>query len=125
VNTIFLWGGDYGFTKDSYTLLKDKLIEHWIENIVLFPDTGLDIFNIDRLSKEDWNEFSIKYKEFNFNALYSNTLKKAVEFAIKNTWLNSICLMSCAAPSYSLWTGYEEKWREFKKYIELYNKKEA
>jgi hypothetical protein len=28
--------------------------------------------------------------------------------------------MSCAAPSYSLWTGYEQKWEEFKKNIEKY-----
>jgi UDP-N-acetylmuramoylalanine--D-glutamate ligase len=121
LNTIFLGWWDYWFTQESYTLLKNKLIEHWKKNIVLFPDTGLDIFNIDRKSKNNWDEFNIDYKEFTFNILYSHSMKVAVEFAYKYTWDNNICLMSCAAPSYSLWTGYKEKWKEFKHYVELYN----
>jgi UDP-N-acetylmuramoylalanine--D-glutamate ligase len=119
VNTIFLGGGDYGFKKESYKILIDKLIEHKVKNIVLFPDTWLDIFNIERLSKKSWDIFSIMYEWFEFNILYSNNMKSAVEFSYKHTWLKNICLMSCAAPSYSLWTWYEEKWREFKKYINL------
>lgn len=122
VNTIFLWWWDYGFTDDSYELLKNKLVEHNIKNIVLFPDTWLDIFNITRWNKKSWDKFITKYNDFSFNILYSDNMKNAVEFAYKNTGEDNICLMSCAAPSYSLWTWYEEKWREFKKYIQINNK---
>lgn len=120
INTIFLGWWDYGFTDESYELLRCKLVEYWIKNIVLFPDTWLDIFNISRWEKSPWDTFDITHNEAVFNILYIDSMKPAVDFAYKNTWENNICLMSCAAPSYSLWTWYEEKWREFKKYIELY-----
>jgi hypothetical protein len=36
-------------------------------------------------------------------------MEEAIKFSYNNTGENNICLMSCAAPSYSLWTGYEQK----------------
>lgn len=122
-NTLFLGGWDYWFTKDSYTLLKNAIHEYKIENIVLFPDTGLDIFEIQRDSKNNWEEFNCYIEGFKLNLIYATNMQTAVEFAYKNTWSWNICLMSCAAPSYSLWSWYEEKWKEFLKYINE-NKKE-
>lgn len=118
VNTLFLWGWDYGFTQESYELLRKEIITNNIENIVLFPDTWLDVFQLDRKSKKYWDIFSQYLWELKVNILYTNSMQEAVKFAYKNCWKWNICLMSCAAPSYSLWSWYEEKWRLFKKYIE-------
>jgi hypothetical protein len=115
---LFLWGLDYGFTQESYELLRKEIITNNIENIVLFPDTWLDVFQLDRKSKKYWDIFSQYLWELKVNILYTNSMQEAVKFAYKNCWKWNICLMSCAAPSYSLWSWYEEKWRLFKKYIE-------
>lgn len=118
INTLFLGGWDYWFTQDSYDLLKKEIVKYNINNLVLFPDTWLDIFNLSRDSKIYWDIFEINIWENKINVLFTNQMKDAVKFAYKNTWTWNICLMSCAAPSYSIWSWYEEKWRLFKKYIE-------
>jgi UDP-N-acetylmuramoylalanine--D-glutamate ligase len=123
INTLLLWGWDYWFTKDSYKLLLNAITEYNIKNIVLFPDTGLDIFNIERWSKEDWEEFNLNINKLDLSVIYTKSMNTAIKFAYNNTWEWNICLMSCAAPSYSLWTGYEEKWQQFLQYI-IQNKKE-
>jgi UDP-N-acetylmuramoylalanine--D-glutamate ligase len=123
INTLFLWGWDYGFTQESYNLLKNNIKYFNIKNIVLFPDTGLDIFNIPRDSIKNNTELNIELEGLSTNVLYTNSMNSAVKFSYKHTWENNICLMSCAAPSYSLWTWYEEKWEQFIKYIKE-NKKE-
>lgn len=123
INTLFLWGWDYWFTQESYNLLKNAISTYNIKNIVLFPDTGLDIFNIKRWSLEYNTELNIISNNQDIKLFYTNSMNEAVKFSYKHTWDNNICLMSCAAPSYSLWTWYEQKWVEFKKYIEE-NKKE-
>lgn len=123
INTLFLWWWDYGFTQESYNLLKKNIIHFNIKNIVLFPDTWLDIFNITRNSIKNNSEFNINLWDLSINTLFTDSMESAVKFSYKYTWVNNICLMSCAAPSYSLWTGYEKKWQEFKQYIEE-NKKE-
>lgn len=123
VNTLYLWGWDYGFTQDSYKLLINTITEYEIKNIILFPDTWLDIFNIWRDRKKYGDIFSLQINNSKLNILFTNKMSEAVKFSFKFTWDNNICLMSCAAPSYSLWTWFEQKWKEFKQYIEL-NKKE-
>ena len=123
IDTLFLWGWDYWFTKDSYSLLKKAISEYEIKNIVLFPDTWLDIFDITRWEKDNWDVFSLIINDFNVNIIYTTSMNTAVKFAYKHTWTWKICLMSCAAPSYSLWSWYEEKWQQFLKYIHE-NKKE-
>ena len=120
IDTLFLWGWDYGFTKESYLLLIDAIIKFNINNIVLFPDTGLDIFDIERWSIEKNSKIIKRIKNTDLNLFYTHSMEEAIKFSYNNTRKNNICLMSCAAPSYSLWTGYEQKWEEFKKYIEKY-----
>jgi UDP-N-acetylmuramoylalanine--D-glutamate ligase len=104
-------------------LLKNAISKYNINNIVLFPDTWLDIFDIERWSMIYNTEIDQVINNKNIKLFYTNSMSEAVKFSYINTWDDNICLMSCAAPSYSLWTDYEEKWSEFKKYIEQ-NKKE-
>ncbi len=44
-------------------------------------------------------------------------MKDAVNFAYKNTKKGSVCLLSTACPSYSLWKNFSEKGKEFKYFV--------
>ena len=79
--------------------------------MVLFPDTWEKIFSI--ISK-------INLLNYKPNILKTTSMKEAVRFSFENSKKWEICLMSNAAPSYSLWKSYIEKWEEFKKEIEKY-----
>jgi UDP-N-acetylmuramoylalanine--D-glutamate ligase len=98
VDTIFLGGSDEGF---NYKELEKTLRAKKVRNIVLFPDTGKRILRSER----------------GFNALHTKSMKAAVSFAYKNTKPGSICLLSTASPSTSIWKNYIEKGSEFQKYI--------
>lgn len=112
IDSILLWWWDYWFTRDSYKLLIDKITSNNISNIVLFPDTWLDIFQL-KWKYSFWDEFNLKIKNINIKFLYTNKMESAINFVYKNSKPWKICLLSCAAPSYSLWSWYEEKWKEF------------
>jgi len=98
IGTIFLGGEDRGY---DFRELEKTLKNYKIKNIVLFPDSGKRVLK----SRKGLNVFETK------------SMKKAVEFAIKNTEKGKICLLSTASPSYTLWRNFEEKGEEFKKYI--------
>ena len=101
VETIFLWWTDRGY---DYKELAEKIILLKIKNVVLFPDTGRQIKKLLHVP---------------MNILEADSMEQAVAFAFKNTSSGKICLLSTAAPSYSLWKNFENKWNEFKKYIIL------
>lgn len=102
IDTIFLGGTDRGY---NFTQLEKTIKQYKIKNVVLFPESGNRILN----SKKG------------FNILKTKSMKEAIEFAYKNTKRGSICLLSCASPSYSLWKNFEKKGDEFKKMIKLLN----
>lgn len=96
VDTIFLGGEDRGY---HFSELDKELKKHGVRNVVLFPDSG--------------NRINVK----GLNALKTKSMKEAVEFAFKYTKKGSICLLSCASPSYSLWKNFEEKGDKFQKEV--------
>lgn len=98
IGTIFLGGEDRGY---DFTKLEKILKKYKIKNIALFPDSGKRIIK-DRTA---------------FNILETKSTKEAVKFAFKYTPKKSICLLSPASPSYSLWKNFEERGGEFKKEI--------
>ncbi len=103
IKTIFLGGLNRGY--DFKTLIP-HLINNKIENIVLFPESGKNILEHIKM-------------EPNYKPQYIETskMKEAVEFAFNNTPSGSICLLSTASPSYSIWKNFEEKGNEFQNYI--------
>ncbi len=105
IGTLFLGGLDRGY---DFELLTSKLKQFKIQNIVLFPDSGA---KIKKLIK----------KGLDYNPLIFETdnMKEAVKFAYKNTPQKSICLLSNASPSYSIWKNFEEKGDEFQKYVKI------
>lgn len=103
IGTIFLGGADRGY---DFTELEKTLHKYKIKNIVLFPDTGRRML----ASRQG------------FNILETTSMKEAITFAYAHTPRGSICLLSTASPSYSLWKNYEEKGKEFKRLVKKLGK---
>ncbi|MDO8530467.1 MAG: UDP-N-acetylmuramoyl-L-alanine--D-glutamate ligase [bacterium] len=98
VDTIFLGGQDRGY---DFAQLEKVIKKYTIENIILFPDSGKKILKSTK----------------GLNVLRTKSMKEAVKFAYQHTKKGSVCLLSCASPSYSLWKNFEVKGDEFKKEV--------
>lgn len=108
VDTLFLGGEDRGY---DFSNLVQALEEKRISNIVLFPDSGRKIY-----------ELLGTKKSYQPRIFQTNDMKAAVHFAFTNTKKKSICLLSTASPSYSVWKNFEEKGNLFKLYVRSYEK---
>lgn len=116
IQTIFLWWQDSWF---EFEKLKQTLKEFEIQNIVLFPDTWEKIFW--DLSKYNYEtNFILDLWEYKPKIFKTKSMKNAVDFAYKNTQEWKICILSNAAPSFSLWTWYIQKWEEFQQEVKNY-----
>lgn len=102
VKTLFLGGEDRGY---DFTELAKKIAEKKVENIVLFPDSG------NKIKEELLKTGS------SFNFLETRNMEDAVQWAYKVTPAGSVCLLSCASPSYSIWKNFEEKGDLFKQFV--------
>ncbi|MCW1888240.1 MAG: UDP-N-acetylmuramoyl-L-alanine--D-glutamate ligase [Candidatus Moranbacteria bacterium] len=98
VDTIFLGGEDRGY---DFSALEKTLRQKKVKNLVLFPDTGTRILK----------------KRTGFNIFETTSMEEAVRFAFSSTKKNSICLLSTASPSYTLWKNFEEKGDSFQSWI--------
>lgn len=116
--TIILWWQDWDY---NYIDLINTLKKYNIWNIILFPDTWEKIFW--DLSKYNYESEFILEWNFNPKIFKTRLMKSAVDFAYKNTQEWKICLLSNAAPSYNLWSGFIEKWLQFQNEIKNYLKK--
>ena len=105
VHTLFLGGKDRGY---DFGNLLNELKARDIKSLVLFPETGLRI-------KEELK----KMEGYGPDILETSDMKEAVSFAYKLCPQESICLLSTASPSYSLWKNFEEKGDLFQKYVTL------
>lgn len=110
VGTLFLGGLNRGYNYETLTKL---VMEKKIANIVLFPDAGKEI---GRLFES--------YSGWKPRLLETESMEEAVVFAYKYTPPGQVCLLSTAAPSYSLWKSFEEKGDLFKHFVRLYAEKQ-
>ena len=108
IGTIFLGGQDRGY---DFSELAKVIVEIKIPNLVLFPQSGDAILSA---LKEKTQELPNIYKTDNH--------KDAIVFAYKHTKPGTICLMSPASPSYSLWKNFEERGNEFQMLVKEYGK---
>lgn len=102
IKTIFLGGQDRGY---DFIPLVEELIRQDVETVVLFPESGKKIRELIELS------------EYKPRMLETKEMKKAVEFAYDHTPTGSVCLLSTASPSYSVWKNFEEKGELFTRYV--------
>ena len=92
--------------QQKYTQLAKKILDSQIEPLVLFPATG------KRLGQEI---NSPKIKHF-----LVNSMSEAVKLAFKHTPEGKICLLSPAAPSFTLFKDYQDEAEQYKKEITKY-----
>jgi len=107
IGTIFLGGTDRGY---DFGELARKIFEKNIKNVVLFPDSRAGILKALAGALKDSGKAMP-------NIFPTKDMKQAVEFAYANTKEGSICLLSTASPSYSLWKNFEEKGGLFQRFV--------
>ncbi len=103
LDTIFLGGIEWEY---QFEELVKTLEKYEVSNIVLFPDTWVRIKAL--LNSEKHTIFETR------------SMEEGVDFAYKNTFPGKVALLSCGSPSFSLWSGYKEKWGKFKEAIIKY-----
>ena len=105
IGTIFLGGQDRGY---NFTQLIDVVVNKKIPNVVLFPNSG--------------GKMGEGLKGKVKNILETESMQEAVRFAYQHTPAGSICLLSCASPSFSLWKNFEEKGDSFQEFVKEYGR---
>jgi len=103
IGAIFLGGKDRGY---DFSGLAQKIVEKKVKVVVLFPESGAHIK--EAILKVEGGA-SIKFHE-------TRLMREAVEFAYAHADHGSVCLLSTASPSYSVWKNFEEKGDQFQKY---------
>ncbi len=103
VDALFLGGQDRGY---DFAQLAKVLRDKQIRSLVLFPDTGFRI-------KQELLKLGDYYPEL----LETTSMEEAVKFAYSQCRRSTICLLSNASPSYSLWKNFEEKGDLFQKIV--------
>lgn len=106
--TIFLGGLDRGY---DFRTLVETIEKSAIRTIVLFPESGTKI--LAEIQKLNIDRYSI---------LQTTDMKEAVRYAYDHTPKHSVCLLSTASPSYSLWKNFEEKGFLFSQYVKEFGK---
>lgn len=101
VGCIMLGGQDRDYDFSELVKLLSTLA---IPKLVLFPDTGVKIKAM----------FPEGYEPETFE---TNDMHEAVKWASENCPSGSVCLLSTASPSYSVWKDFEEKGDLFQKAV--------
>jgi len=110
LETLFLWWENSWF---EFGDIRTKILKSDIRNIIAFPDTSELIFpEISIREYEKPFEIEIEGKSLQF--IRTKFMKTGVDFAYKTTLPGKYALLSCAAPSFSLWNSYLDKAQEFK-----------
>jgi len=107
VKTLILGGSSKG--KIGFSLLAKKILENKIENLILFPCTG----------KKIWKEV-LNFKKRSQNlpkSFFVSSMAEAVKTACKCTKKGSICLLSPASASFSIFRNYKERGNLFKRNV--------
>lgn len=104
VATLLVGGQDRGY---DFSDLSAEILKHGIMNLILFPESGAKIRDaILRINPAVPPQF-----------YPAADMEEAVRLAYIHTPKDSVCLLSCASPSYSLWKNFEEKGDQFQKFV--------
>lgn len=103
VGAILLGGQDRGY---DFSRLGKLIAKRRIPTVVLFPDSGESIFRAITGAS-----YIPPY------LLRTDKMEEAVVFAYRHARKDSVCLLSTASPSYSLWKNFEKKGNLFQKFV--------
>ena len=106
IGTILVGGQDRGY---EFISLAETIVKHNIGNVIYFPQSGDTIASILK-----------SFSGNTTNLFRAESMEDAVKICYENTPMNTICLLSCASPSYSLWKNFEEKGDLFQKFVKKY-----
>jgi UDP-N-acetylmuramoylalanine--D-glutamate ligase len=81
-----------------------------VENLILFPVTGL-------LIEKEIKNYCAKNGREGPEIFQAKDMAEAVGTAYKVATVGSICLLSCASPSFNLFKNFEERGNLFKKFV--------
>lgn len=103
VGAILLGGQDRGY---DFSRLGKLIAKRRIPTIVLFPDSGESIY------RAITNASYVPE-----NLLRTDKMEEAVAFVYTHAPKDSVCLLSNASPSYSLWENFEKKGDLFTQFV--------
>lgn len=104
VGAILLGGKDRGY---DFSRLGKLIAKRRIPTVVLFPDSGESIYRAIT---------NASYAPENL--LRTDKMEEAVVFAYRHAPKDSVCLLSTASPSYSLWKNFEKKGDLFQQFVQ-------
>ncbi len=103
VETLIAGGFDRGL---NYSFLGEAIAKSNIKTLILFPDTGIKIWNsVCKYSKKLPKKFDV------------SDMGKAVKIAFAQTKSGKICLLSPASTSFNLFKDYEDRGNQFKDWV--------
>ena len=89
--------------KQNYSDLAKKILSSSIKTLILFPATGLRLAKlVNRSANSPTNIF------------HANSMSNAVKIALDHTRSGEICLLSPAAPSFTLFRDYRDEYDQYK-----------
>lgn len=103
VATLIAGGHD---RKQNYSKLAEKIINSGINTLVLFPETG----------KRIWSEVqkaAVRMDTQKPQVFFAENMADAVKFALDHTVSGKICLLSPAAPSFTLFKDYRDEHEQY------------
>lgn len=106
VGAILLGGQNRGY---DFSLLARRIRDRRIPVIILFPDSGAAIRRA---------LVSVSYVPVQM--LATSDMADAVRFVLAHAPKGSVCLLSTASPSYSIWKNFEEKGNLFAQFVRHY-----
>jgi len=96
--------------KQKYSKLAERILSDGISTLILFPDTG-------RRIEQEITRIASKKNYTPPQVFHAGSMKEAVRLAYKHTPPGKICLLSPAAPSFTLFKDYRDEGGQYRKYI--------
>jgi len=93
--------------KQNYLNLAKKILESGIKTLIVFPSTGPRI----------WDEVTSLEANPNISYHYTESMPDAVRIALDQTASGEICLLSPAAPSFTLFKDYRDEGQQYRNAI--------
>lgn len=106
IGAMLLGGKNRGY---DFSALAHEIARRKIPVLVLFPDSGAAI--VSALKQSGYAPVAV---------LETSDMSEAVQFVYSNAPHHSICLLSTASPSYSIWKNFEEKGDLFQMYVKKF-----